>query len=61
VTDGVVEARGKDGELFGFERTLAISNSPAEAIARAAQDFGQDDDISVIAITRTGVLEPVTA
>jgi hypothetical protein len=54
VTDGVVEARGKDGELFGFARTLAISNSPAEAIAQAAQDFGQDDDISVIAITRTG-------
>jgi len=61
VTDGVVEARGKDGELFGFARTQAISNSPAEAIARAAQDFGQDDDISVIAITRTVVLEPVTA
>jgi Stage II sporulation protein E (SpoIIE) len=61
VTDGVVEARGKDGELFGFARTLAISNSPAEAIAQAAQDFGQDDDISVIAITRTGVLQAITA
>jgi hypothetical protein len=61
VTDGVVEARGKDGELFGFARTLAISNSPAEAIAQAAQDFGQDDDISVIAITRTGVLQTITA
>lgn len=61
VTDGVVEARGNDGELFGFARTQAISKSSAEAIARAAQDFGQDDDISVIAIARTGVLEPVTA
>lgn len=61
VTDGVVEARSKDGELFGFERTLAISNSPAEAIAQAAQDFGQDDDISVIAITRTGMPELATA
>ena len=61
VTDGVVEARGKDGELFGFERTLAISNSPAEAIAQAALDFGQDDDISVIAITRTGMPELATA
>jgi hypothetical protein len=61
VTDGVVEARGKDGELFGFERTLAISNSPAEAIAQAAQDFGQDDDISVIAITRKGMPEFATA
>jgi serine phosphatase RsbU (regulator of sigma subunit) len=57
VTDGVVEARGKDGELFGFARTLAISNLPAEAIAQTAQDFGQDDDISVIAITRNGRLE----
>jgi len=54
VTDGVVEARGKGGELFGFERTLAISKSAAEAIARTAQDFGQDDDISVIAVTRLG-------
>jgi hypothetical protein len=61
VTDGVVEARGKDGELFGFERTLAISNLTAEAIAHAAQDFGQDDDISVIAITRIGTHELVTA
>jgi predicted Mrr-cat superfamily restriction endonuclease len=25
------------------------------------QDFGQDDDISVIAVTRTGVVEPATA
>lgn len=61
VTDGVVEARDKDGELFGFERTLAISNLPAEAIAQAAQDFGQDDDISVVAITRKGMPEFATA
>lgn len=61
VTDGVVEARGKDGELFGFARTQAISNHPAEEIARVAQDFGQDDDISVIAVTRTPVIEPAPA
>jgi serine phosphatase RsbU (regulator of sigma subunit) len=54
VTDGVVEARGKDGELFGFARTLEISCSAADAIARTAQDFGQDDDISVISVTRLG-------
>jgi len=61
VTDGVVEARGKDGEIFGFARTQAISNLPAEAIAQTAQDFGQDDDISVIAITRKGRLELANA
>ncbi len=61
VTDGVVEARGKNGEIFGFARTQAISNLPAEAIAQTAQDFGQDDDISVIAITRKRRLEPANA
>ena len=52
ITDGVVEARGKDSELFGFARTQAIISSSAEAIAQTAQDFGQDDDISVISVTR---------
>ena len=61
VSDGVVEARGKDGELFGFARTQAISKSPAEAIAEAAQNFGQDDDISVISVSRTMVIEPARA
>ena len=61
ITDGVVEARGKGGELFGFERTAGIATQSAEAIAQAAQDFGQDDDISVIAVTRTEALEPAMA
>ena len=61
VTDGVVEARGKDGELFGFARTEAISNRPAEDIAQVAQSFGQDDDISVISVTRTPVIGPALA
>jgi hypothetical protein len=61
VTDGVVEARGKGGELFGFARTQAISNQPAEDIAHVAQSFGQDDDISVISVTRIPVGAAVLA
>jgi hypothetical protein len=53
LTDGVVEARDKAGMLFGFERTCTLSMQSAEAIARAAQDFGQDDDITVLTLTRT--------
>jgi Stage II sporulation protein E (SpoIIE) len=52
LTDGVVEAREASGALFGFERTAALSVQPAEAIATAAQRFGQDDDITVLTLTR---------
>jgi hypothetical protein len=51
VTDGVVEARSKSGELFGFDRTAAISNNSSESIAHAAEDFGQQDDITVLTLT----------
>jgi serine phosphatase RsbU (regulator of sigma subunit) len=50
LTDGVVEARNSNGELFGFERTLAISGQSAQHIARTALAFGQDDDITVLTI-----------
>ncbi len=53
ITDGVVEARDPNGALFGFDRTAAISSQPADEIARAAQHFGQEDDISVVSLTRT--------
>ncbi len=53
LTDGVVEARDKSGALYGFERTAAISTETAESIARAAQHFGQDDDITVLTLART--------
>lgn len=53
ITDGVVEARDKTGVLFGFERTAAISIKPAEAIAQAAEDFGQDDDITALTLAFT--------
>jgi len=51
VSDGIVEAQNERGELFGFERTAAISTQSAEAIARAAQQFGQEDDITVLTVT----------
>jgi serine phosphatase RsbU (regulator of sigma subunit) len=51
LTDGVVEAQSRSGELFGFERTRNISVQPAAQIAAAAQAFGQIDDITVLCIT----------
>ena len=53
VSDGVVEARNASGELFGFERTQRIANSGAQAIAQAAVEFGQNDDITVLSVTRS--------
>jgi serine phosphatase RsbU (regulator of sigma subunit) len=55
VSDGVVEARSKSGELFGFDRTREISREPASAIAQAAQSFGQEDDITVVTVEFAGV------
>jgi Stage II sporulation protein E (SpoIIE) len=50
LSDGVVEARNVLGELFGFERTRTIIGQSAEAIAEAAQHFGQEDDITVLTL-----------
>jgi serine phosphatase RsbU (regulator of sigma subunit) len=60
LTDGVVEARNGAGTLFGFDATALISTEPAETIARAAQEFGQDDDITVLTLTRLGFGEAST-
>jgi hypothetical protein len=51
LSDGVVEAQSSRGELFGFDRARRISTQPAEEIARAAQAFGQEDDITVLTLT----------
>jgi hypothetical protein len=52
LTDGVAEARNPTtGELFGFDRTAAISNQSAVEIAQRAQAFGQEDDITVLTLT----------
>jgi hypothetical protein len=50
VSDGVVEATNARGELYGFERTQAISTESAEKVAQAAQAFGQEDDITVLCV-----------
>jgi Stage II sporulation protein E (SpoIIE) len=54
LSDGVVEAQNPQGELFGFDRTRQISTQSAEAIARAAQNFGQQDDITVLSLQFAG-------
>lgn len=58
-TDGVVEARSRTGELYGFDRTAAVAGAAASHIAAAAQAFGQEDDITVVSVTRAAV--PQTA
>lgn len=54
LSDGVVEAMGANGELFGFARTQQISRRRAHEIAETAQRFGQKDDITVLTLTLTG-------
>jgi serine phosphatase RsbU (regulator of sigma subunit) len=60
LSDGIAEATDADGQLFGFERVHDLLQTARSAIevANAAQSFGQEDDISVIAVTRTAVLHP---
>ncbi len=50
MTDGVIEARANDGELLGFDRVKAMTTQSADSIVQAAQDFGQDDDITVMTL-----------
>jgi hypothetical protein len=53
-TDGLLEARSKSGELYSFDRlkTLFSSRPTAAQAAEAAVNFGQDDDITVLTLTR---------
>jgi len=63
VSDGVAEATDAGGHLFGFERVheLLRSAKSAAEVASAAQAFGQEDDISVISVTRAAALKPARA
>jgi serine phosphatase RsbU (regulator of sigma subunit) len=53
-TDGLLEARNSSGELYGFDRLRALfaANPTADQAAEAAVQFGQDDDITVLTLTR---------
>jgi hypothetical protein len=51
-TDGVVEAKNSSEELFGFDRTRQISTKAASEIVQVAKEFGQSDDITVVAVER---------
>ena len=63
MSDGIVEAQDVAGNLFGFDRAheLLRKAKTAEELAIAAQNFGQEDDISVISVTRTAVSKPAVA
>lgn len=52
ISDGVVEAKNAQRELFGFDRAREISTQPADQIADAAMRFGQEDDITVLTVGR---------
>jgi serine phosphatase RsbU (regulator of sigma subunit) len=53
-TDGLLEARNPAGEIFSFDRLRALiaSQPDAKEATDAAVAFGQDDDITVITLTR---------
>jgi hypothetical protein len=61
LSDGVVEARNAKGELLGFDRMAALTAKPAAEIADTAQRWGQEDDITVLSVTRTVGLNPALA
>jgi hypothetical protein len=61
LSDGVIEAQSRAGELFGFDRTRALSREPAARIAAAARAFGQIDDITVVTVEFSGNRVPAPA
>ncbi len=61
-TDGLVEARSETGELYGFDRLhrLLAARPTAQQATDAAIAFGQDDDITVLTLTRLAAGEEST-
>jgi hypothetical protein len=63
-TDGLLEATSPAGELFGFDRMNALfaARPSAQQAMKAAIDFGQEDDITVLTITRLALgVQPSTS
>jgi hypothetical protein len=58
-SDGLLEARSASGEIFSFDRLarLAADRPSAEQALQAAQHFGQEDDITVLTLTRVAAGE----
>ncbi len=56
-TDGLLEARSKNGELYGFDRIreLFATRPNAAQATEAAVLFGQDDDITVVTLIRVPI------
>lgn len=54
-TDGLLEARSPDGEIFSFERLQELFATAPDAAkaSEVAVSFGQEDDITVLTLTRT--------
>jgi serine phosphatase RsbU (regulator of sigma subunit) len=63
MSDGIAEAQDEQGHLFGFERIQELLRNPITAaeVATAAQKFGQEDDISVLSVTRLQAMKAVHA
>ena len=59
LSDGVVEARAPDGELYGFERLPGLTLQSARQIADTAQRFGQEDDITVLTLSLAPALHSI--
>jgi hypothetical protein len=62
-TDGILEACGETGELYGFDRLTALfaTRPSAQQAMETAVAFGQDDDITVLTLTRLAAGEESTA
>ena len=54
LTDGVPEARNREGTLLGFARveSLLREGADVQAVAHTVQEYGQNDDLTVISIAR---------
>lgn len=54
-TDGLLEARSASGEIFSFNRlqSLVAASPNAASASAAAIAFGQEDDITVLTVTRS--------